>query len=69
MKILSLVLLALVMIVSVSFILSVPVMLLWNWLMPKLFGVTTISFVDAVGLTVLVKLLFSDTKATLQKGE
>jgi hypothetical protein len=34
------------------------VMLLWNWLMPTLFGLGTIGFWQAVGVLVLVKLLF-----------
>ncbi len=34
------------------------VMLLWNWLMPTLFGLTAITFWQAVGLTALCKLLF-----------
>jgi len=31
---------------------------LWNWLMPCLFGLRTITFVQALGLLVLTKLLF-----------
>lgn len=34
------------------------VMLLWNWLVPDVFGLTTITFLQAVGLTALCKLLF-----------
>lgn len=34
------------------------VMLLWNWLMPTLFGLPELSFCQAVGLLVLCKLLF-----------
>lgn len=34
------------------------VMLLWNHLMPSLFGLTTISYWQSVGLLVLAKLLF-----------
>ncbi|MDC8004998.1 hypothetical protein POV27_13125 [Aureisphaera galaxeae] len=33
------------------------VMRLWNWLMPELFGLTTLSFWQAVGLIILFKLL------------
>jgi hypothetical protein len=35
------------------------VMYLWNWLMPVIFGLTTITFWQAVGLFVLSKILFS----------
>lgn len=34
------------------------VMLLWNWLMPVLFGLTLITFWQALGLLVLSKILF-----------
>ena len=35
------------------------VMLLWNWLMPMLFGLVTISYLQAIGLLILSKILFS----------
>jgi len=34
------------------------VMLLWNWLMPDIFGITTITFLQAIGILALSKLLF-----------
>lgn len=34
------------------------VLLLWNWLMPALFGLGTIGFWQAVGILVLAKILF-----------
>ena len=34
------------------------VMLLWNWLMPAIFGLITISFWQALGILVLCRLLF-----------
>ena len=37
---------------------SAVVMLLWNWLMPSLFGLITISFWQALGILVLCRLLF-----------
>jgi hypothetical protein len=37
---------------------SAIVMLLWNWLMPALFGLITINFWQALGLFVLAKILF-----------
>ncbi|SEH84914.1 hypothetical protein SAMN02927937_01750 [Paenimyroides aquimaris] len=33
--------------------------LLWNWLMPSIFGLTAINFWQAIGLFVLARLLFS----------
>jgi hypothetical protein len=35
------------------------VMLLWNWLMPTLFGIKTITYWQAFGITILAKILFS----------
>lgn len=40
-----------------SFILTYPEMLLWNWLMPKFFGVPTITFWEMFGLDVLLAML------------
>lgn len=34
------------------------VMLLWNWLMPELFGLPTITFWQAAGILLLCKILF-----------
>ncbi|MBN1130165.1 MAG: hypothetical protein JXA71_14330 [Chitinispirillaceae bacterium] len=35
------------------------VMLLWNWLMPSLFGIKTVTYWQAFGITILAKILFS----------
>ena len=37
---------------------SLLVFLLWNWLMPAIFGLTTISYLQALGLLVFSKILF-----------
>lgn len=37
---------------------SAIVMLLWNWLMPLLFGLVTINFWQALGIFVLARILF-----------
>jgi hypothetical protein len=39
-------------------ILGYPVMLLWNWLMPELFGLREITFWQAIGLNMLSTILF-----------
>jgi hypothetical protein len=39
-------------------ILAYPTMLLWNWLMPDLFGLHYITFYQALGLNLLVNILF-----------
>lgn len=45
----------------VALILGLPLMLLWNWLMPVLFGLPTIGFWQAVGLNFLSSILFKST--------
>ena len=39
-------------------IMSLPVMLLWDWLMPELFGLKEITWLQAWGLLALTGLLF-----------
>lgn len=41
-----------------ALILGLPVMLLWNWLLPVLFGFKEITFVQAIGINLLSGLLF-----------
>lgn len=38
------------------------VMLLWNWLIPSIFGLTTITFWQAVGIVILARLIFGSIK-------
>jgi len=40
-------------------VLSLAVMLLWNWLMPLIFGITTINYLQAIGLLILSKILLT----------
>lgn len=39
-------------------LLGYPLMLLWNWLMPVIFGLPQITFWQAVGLNMLSSILF-----------
>jgi len=41
-----------------AFLFGIVVKLLWNWLMPPLFGLGTITFWQAFGLVLLAKILF-----------
>lgn len=47
------------MIVVVLSIVALPFMWLWNWLMPEIFGITTIGFWQAWGLLILSSMIFS----------
>ena len=50
--------------VLVALIMGLPLMLLWNWLMPMLFGFKTLTFWQAVGLNMLSGILFKNTSTT-----
>lgn len=50
----------------VSVVWSIPVLLLWNWLVPTIFGITKITLGQAWGISLLCGLLFgqnSDEKS------
>ncbi len=49
------------MILAVLLLFGIAVVLLWNWLMPELFGVRTISYAQAVGLILLSRILVGKT--------
>ena len=42
-------------------LLGYPLMLLWNWLMPIIFGLPEITFWQAIGLNILSTVLFKST--------
>ena len=63
-KFLGTIVLAFFAVVAVAAFLSLPVMLLWDWLMPTLFGLTTITWFQAWGLMFLSGLLFKSHNTT-----
>jgi len=50
-----------ILIVVFSALLALPVMWLWDWIMPILFGLGTITWAQAWGLMVLCGFLFKST--------
>lgn len=54
-------LLGLIVVVGWAFLFSLPVMWLWNWLMPVLFGLPTLTWVQALGLNLLCGFLFKSS--------
>jgi len=48
----------------VSVLAAVPMYWLWNWLMPVLFSLTTITFWQAWGLVFLTAILFKSTNSS-----
>lgn len=51
----------------VVLLITLPVMWLWNWLMPELFGFSTLTFWQALGLSTLCSLLFKSTNTSSNK--
>ena len=52
----------------VCLILGLPLMILWNWLMPLIFSLPTSTFWQAVGLNFLASILFGKTSTTTKNG-
>ena len=51
-------------IVIIGLIIGIPTMILWNWLMPDIFGVKEITFFQAWGLYILAGLLFKSSSSS-----
>lgn len=58
MNLISVIVVYVVMLLVVAALMSLPVMLLWDWLMPGIFGLRTISWFEAWGLLFLCGMLF-----------
>ena len=52
----------------IGMVLSIPLCLLWNWLMPDIFGLPTISVFQTFGLSALITFL-SPTKIDFTKKQ
>ena len=55
---------AILLIVLVATLLGLPLMWLWNWLMPMLFNLPEITFWQALGLNALSTILFKPSIKT-----
>jgi hypothetical protein len=55
---------AVVLVVLVTLLFTVPVYFLWNWLIPLLFGLPAITFWQAMGLTALCRILFTSPSSS-----
>ena len=47
-------------------VLGAPLMYLWNWIIPSIFGLRYITFWEAIGLNMIAHLLFSQTLSPLK---
>ena len=55
--ILGILLISVSMFFMIGMILSIPLCLLWNWLMPHIFGLPKLTLIESFGLSVLISLL------------
>lgn len=46
--------------VLTAWVSAIPVFFLWNWLMPEIFNVKVLSFIQAVGVSLLADCLFKN---------
>ena len=56
-----------ILILFCAFLTGWIVMLLWNWLMPMLFGLKTITYIEGWGIAFLSGLLFKGTTTVNNK--
>lgn len=54
-------------IVIIGIVLSIPIYFLWNWLMPTIFGLKTITIFQAWGLLIISGMLFKSNISTEKK--
>tara|TARA_B100000035_G_C20753998_1_gene445294 strand:+ start:333 stop:650 length:318 start_codon:yes stop_codon:yes gene_type:complete len=66
--ILGILLISVSMFFMIGMILSIPLCLLWNWLMPFIFGLPKLNLLQTFGLSVLISLL-APRKIDLNKKE
>jgi hypothetical protein len=70
-KIVETIVLGLIVLVIVAFfalLLAFPTMVLWNWLMPVIFGLTKITFWQAVGINFLSGILFKSSSSSAKSS-
>lgn len=66
-QIIGIVFIIVVLTVVVAFVISLPIMWLWNWLMPVIFGLPEITWTQALGLSILSSLLFKSGNISRNK--
>lgn len=68
-EIVGIIVVSLFVVVGLDFLLAIPTMYLWNWLMPKLFNLTTVTYWQAWGLSLLASLLFGRINCNSKKDD
>lgn len=52
-----------IVVIGIGLLYGILVFYLWNWLMPIIFGLTKITFFQAIGVTLLSSFLFKSTNS------
>lgn len=60
---------AIISVVVISLLMAIPTMLLWNLLMPDIFGLVKISLWQALGINILSGILFKSHHSNIEKEE
>ena len=68
-EIIGMIIFGIIAITGLAILFGFVIMWLWNWLMPEIFGLTTITYWQAVGLFVLFKLLLGGCGSGKSSGK
>ena len=60
--------LVIIIVAGIAVVMSLPVWLLWNWLMPEIFGLKEITWLQALGLLMLSGCLFRSSGSSCKKS-
>lgn len=66
-KVIGAIVIAIVILLLVAVLFAIPTLLLWNWLMPVLFGLKTITLFQAWGVNLLTSILFKSNYKSVKK--
>lgn len=68
MGVLMVIVMAMVLAVLFSLVAAVPLFFLWNWLMPAIFGLAKVTFLQAWGLGLLSGILFKNASTSIKSN-
>lgn len=68
MQVIGLLLMGFALIFVIALIASLPFWLLWNWLMPGIFSLPSITWLQALGLLVMCGFLFKSSSSSTSKS-
>ena len=43
---------------AITFVVALPVWLIWNWLMPTIFGLAALTYIQTVGILIMLCLVY-----------